>query len=225
MTVLVKKTDSQIKADVLAELKWDPIVTETEVGVQVDRGVVTLSGIVSSYAKRLAARAAAHRVAGVFDVADDLVVKLSHTWERTDADVAKAVRNALNWNTLVPAQSITTTVSYGVVTLGGAVDTWSQRFDAGRAIEHLIGVRGVLNHMVISPKAISSVQVKRLIEDALDRQAQREANRIQVLVEDGKVSISGVVRSWGERNAIYRAASLAPGVCSVVERMTVDPYM
>ena len=69
------KTDAQIHHDVLEELKWDSRVDETEVGVQVAGGVVTLTGAVTSWAKRVAAQEAAHRVIGVLDVANDIKVK------------------------------------------------------------------------------------------------------------------------------------------------------
>jgi hypothetical protein len=56
------RTDTQIQADVLAELKWEPRVSPNEIGVSVKDGVVTLTGWVDSYTKRWAAEDAAHRV-------------------------------------------------------------------------------------------------------------------------------------------------------------------
>ena len=53
MTQKTTKTDTQIHRDVLEELRWDSRVDETEVGVEVDAGVVTLTGTVTSWAKRL----------------------------------------------------------------------------------------------------------------------------------------------------------------------------
>jgi hypothetical protein len=102
MTVAVTKSDSQLKSDVLAELRWDPRVRETEVGVQVRGGTVTLTGSIDSYAAKLAAREAAHRVLGVLDVADELRVRLPSAWERGDPDVAKGVRDALRQDVTVP---------------------------------------------------------------------------------------------------------------------------
>lgn len=75
MVTLAVKPDGQIKADVQNELKWDPRVDETDVGVQVRGGVVTLGGHVNAYGRKLAAREAAHRVHGVLDVVDEIRVK------------------------------------------------------------------------------------------------------------------------------------------------------
>jgi|GEM_PF-2256628 len=80
-------TDEEIQKDVLAELKWDAQVQPNEIGVSVKDGVVTLTGWVDSYLKKWAAEDAAHRVAGVKAVANDLEVKLFS--ERTDADMPR----------------------------------------------------------------------------------------------------------------------------------------
>src|ERR1700675_3922900 len=117
MTQPIKKTDTQIHHDVLEELKWDSRVDETEVGLQVASGVVTLTGTVTSWAKRVAAQEAAHRVIGVLDVANDLRVKVPGGLTRTDTEIAQAVRRALEWDVFVPEEKITSTVADGFVTL------------------------------------------------------------------------------------------------------------
>ena len=142
---LSQKTDTEIQQDVLRELKWDTRVEETDVGVEVDAGVVTLTGTVSSWGKRHAAAEAAHRVRGVLDVANNIVVKLPGTPGRTDTEVAHAVRNALAWDVFVPDTQIRSTVSDGVVMLDGEVDTWAQAEDAERAVRNLDGVRAVMS--------------------------------------------------------------------------------
>lgn len=224
MTIATTKSDAQIKTDVLNELKWDSTVDETEVGVQVHNGIVTLTGSINAYPKKLAARDAAHRVHGVLDIVDNMQVKISSTWERTDEDVAKAVRNALKWDVLVPDERITSTVSSGVLTLQGNVDTWMQRYDAERTVHRLTGVKGVINQITIAAKAVNPGQIKEQIEGALERRAQHEAKGIAVSVKDGVVTLTGTVRSWGEKNTIERAAGYGLGVRRVDDMTVVDPY-
>ena len=137
MAVLEVKSDREIQEDVLAELRWDSRIRQADVGVEVDDGVVTLTGTVDSWAKKLAAREAAYRVAGVRDVADDVRVKLSGSLERTDTEIAQDVRYGLEWNPFVPEKDIRSTVSDGRVTLEGQVHTLRQKQDAGRAVRHL----------------------------------------------------------------------------------------
>jgi osmotically-inducible protein OsmY len=220
------KSDSEIQQDVLRELSWDPRVEETEVGVEVDRGVVTLTGTVSSWAKREAAQEAAHRVEGVLDVANDIKVKLPGDLVRTDTEIAQAVRRALEWDALVPHERIQSTVSNGWVTLEGNVYTWTQREDAERAVQNLVGVRGVSDTMtVLFTKPVQPERVREAIEDALERRAEREAKRIRVEVTPtGTVTLTGAVRSWAEKRATLAAARFTHGVGSVEDHLEIDPW-
>jgi len=224
MVVAASKTDAQIKKDVLQEIAWDPRVRETEVGVQVSDGVVTLVGTVDHHAKRLAAADAAHRVAGVLDVANDLVVKLPGSGARNDTEIAEAIRHALRWDAFIPEASIRTTVASGIVTLEGSVPTWTDREEAGNVVSRLAGVAGIVNKLSVSAPAADSTKIHDAIESALERRAEREARRISVAVADGVVTLGGTVRSWGERRAVERAAGFAPGVKRIDSRVVIDPY-
>src|SRR6185436_17718548 len=154
------------------------------------------------WAKRMAAEEAAHRVRGVMDVANDIVVKLPGTPGRTDTELAHAVRNALTWDVFVPGSRVRSTVSDGVVTLDGDVDYWLQRDDAERAVRNLAGLRAVRNQIVIKPPKVSSTEVQDAIEQALSRQADREAKCIKLDIWNGEVTLTGVVRSWAEKQAV-----------------------
>src|SRR3981189_2074335 len=134
------RTDAQIQSDVLEELKWDARVKPNEIGVAVKDGIVTLTGWVDSYMKKLAAEEAAHRVHGVKAGANDLELHLPGSAEHTDADLAAAVVNALRWNANLPADKLEVIVSQGWVTLKGEVDYAFQKQEAERAIRHLAGV-------------------------------------------------------------------------------------
>ena len=218
------KTDAQIHHDVLEELKWDSRVDETEVGVQVASGVVTLTGAVTSWAKRVAAQEAAHRVIGVLDVANDIQVKVPGGLTRSDTQIAQAVRQALEWDVYVPDQNITSTVTDGCVTLEGAVDLWSQRSDAERAVRNLAGVKFVVNKMTVKPMKPVTEDVRRSIEDALERRAEREARRIRVDVKDGTVTLTGAVHTWAERKSVVAAARFTPGVQAVEDHLRIESF-
>jgi osmotically-inducible protein OsmY len=225
MSVATLKTDQQIQHDVLNELLWDPRVDSTNVNVQVERGVVTLTGTIGSYAKKLAAKSAAHRVAGVHDVVNDLLIDLPDSLKRKDRDIAHAIREVLEWDVLVPEERLHSTVSEGWVTLEGEVDTQSQREDAEDAIERLAGVRGVNNQIVVKSKMRPSAEtIRSSIAEALDRQAHREANRINIGVNDGVITVTGTVRSWAEKNAVLNVAQFAPGVERLKDELIVDSY-
>ena len=109
------RSDDGILNSVLLELKWDPKITSTDIGVAVKDGVVTLSGFVSSYWEKDAAEKAAKRVYGVRAVANDLEVKLGTT--RTDPEIARDAVHELESHVSIPAQNIKVTVRNGWVTL------------------------------------------------------------------------------------------------------------
>jgi osmotically-inducible protein OsmY len=220
-----KKSDKEIQQDVVRELNWDTRVSATEVGIQVSQGVVTLAGQVDSWAKRLAAGEAAHRVAGVLDVANDLQVRISGAAERSDTDIAQAVRRTLEWDVLVPDREIRSTVTDGVVTLEGVVPFWSQRADAERAIERLAGVRTVVNRIDLRPPVQANAgEVRSAIQNALERHADREASRIDVKVNEGTVDVGGAVHAWSEKEAVLGAVRGTRGVRNVVDHLSVQPY-
>lgn len=224
MTTATTKTDAQIQRDVLQELAGDPRVEETEVGVSVQDGVVTLSGTVTSWAKRVAAQEAAHRVTGVLDVANDVTVKLPGGLVRSDTEIAQAVRRTLEWDVFVPDTRIQSTVSTGWVTLTGTVDTVGEREDAERAVRNLVGVRGVVNQITVSQPRVAPEGIRTAIEEALERRAEREARRIDVTVSpDGEVTLTGRVRSWAEREAVVASARYLRGVRDVRDRLRIDP--
>jgi osmotically-inducible protein OsmY len=222
---LTKKSDSEIQQDVLRELKWDSRVKETDVGMEVDAGIVTLTGTLSSWGERVAAEEAAHRVHGVLDVANDIVVRPPGMAGRTDTEIARAVRSALVWDVFVPEERVQSTVSDGVVTLKGDVDSLSQRDSAEKAVRNLAGVRAILNKLEVKPPKVATGDVRHAIEAALDRQAEREAGRIKVEVRDGEVTLSGTVHSWAGIQAVIGAAKGTPGVRTVQDRLRIEPYV
>ena len=224
MPVLATKTDQEIQQDVFRELRWDSRVDQTEIGVEVDNGIVTLTGTLESYAKKLAAREAAHRVLGVLDVADDIQVKTPGSLKRTDTDIARTVRFALEWDAFARDEKIRSTVSEGWVSLEGELSTLREKEDAERVVRVLAGVKGVHNLLTVAPAKADPTELRKSIEEALERRAEREAEKISVRVEDGVVTLEGRVRTWQEKSAVLGTVSHAPGVRQVKDLLSVSPW-
>ena len=212
--------DLELKKSVESELNFEPSINAAEIGVAVKGGIVTLSGRVPSYWEKIAAERAAARVSGVKAVANELEVRLPGSSERTDEDIARAAVDTLRWTVLVPQDKIKVKVSKGWVTLEGSVDWQYQKSAAEKAVRKLVGVVGVSNLVEVKP-AVSKAEVKSSIEAALKRLAEVDANRIRVETEDGRVILSGSVRSWFEREEAERAAWAARGVRSVEDRIAI----
>jgi osmotically-inducible protein OsmY len=158
-------------------------------------------------------------------VANDIHVKLPGSSERDDTDIAQAVRHALQWDVLVPDERIRSTVSSGIVTLEGTVDTWSQYDDAVRCVRNLVGVVEVRAFLQAEPKEMSTSPsaIRSSIERALDRHAEHAAKHVQIAVAEGSVILSGEVSTWGERQMIEGAARGTPGVRRVDNLLRIHP--
>jgi len=217
------KSDAQIQQDVLHELAWDTRVEPNEIGVEVDNSVVTLTGVVSSWAKKTAAEEAAHRVAGVLDVANDLVVKSAQGLRQTDTEIAAAIRQSLIWDVFVPEDKIQTTVRDGIVTLRGTVEYPSQRADAALAIRNISGVCGIENEIVVKRDEVTKSDLRAAVRGALERRAERDANHIELEIDEGRVTLSGTVRSWTERQTVIGAVRDTRGVDVVIDKLHVIP--
>lgn len=215
------KTDSQIQADVIQALKWDPSVTHEHIGVAVSEGIVSLSGTIPSYIEKFAAEKAAQRVAGVKAVVEKMEVKLPGSLQRGDEDIAKAIVYQINWNVQLPRDVVKARVENSWVELTGEVEWDYQRRAAENCVRGVTGVKGVSNNITIKEKEIQPAVVKNKIEEALKRLAEREARRIVVEVRGSKVVLSGKVHSFTEMNDAKWAAWSAPGVTIVENNLRV----
>jgi osmotically-inducible protein OsmY len=220
MKSYIEKSDSELKTDVLSELKYEPTVRTTDIGVLVKDGAVTLNGYATSYGEKWDAVRATRRVAGVNAIADDIEVKLSDSLKRNDGDIASAAAHQIEWSPIVPSGTVQVTVRDGWVTLDGVVDWWYQKNSAENAVEHLAGVRGVSNLITIKAQ-VAHGDVEKVIKSAFERSAQLDANKIEVVTEGTTVTLRGKVRNYAEKEEAERAAWGASGVSSVDNRLSV----
>jgi len=214
------KSDIELKADVAAELTWDPAINATNIGVMVKNGVVTLAGHLDTYAEKHAVERAVRRVSGVRAIALDLDVKLAPEHVRSDFEVAQAAAAALRLNSLVPDGKLKVEVENGWITLTGQVDWGYQFSSAEQCLRPLAGVRGITNAVTIKPR-VQGKDIAAQIKAALTRQAEREARHIEIAVKGAVVTLSGKVHSMAEHDAALGVAFSAHGVSGVVDHLEV----
>ncbi len=212
-------SDIRLRDSVIRQLDWDPEVDDSAIGVSAKDGVVTLTGFVDSYAGKLAAERVAKRVRGVRAVANDTVVRLKV--DRTDPDIAADVVHALKLRPAIP-EGVQVTVHDGHVTLTGKVEWLLQKEHAEEVVRHLRGVRGVFNHIDVSPKTTQR-DLHRRIRQALHRNADLDARHVTVTVEGDVATLTGTVGSWLQYDAADRAAGSAPGIRRVDNQIIVAP--
>lgn len=217
----IMRSDLQIERDVIDELASDPEVASAPIGVQVSSGIVTLEGYTPTFAARLAARRAVERIVGVRAVVESLVVTPPAHLRRSDVEIARSVRVALELNVQVPA-GVRFGVLHGCVTLEGMVRRQADRCAAETAVAFLAGIRDITNHIRLEPHSATPESVVLGIERALHRSAELDCKHILIeAAPDGEVSLRGMVRSWAEHRDAERAAWSAPGVRGVVNRLSV----
>ena len=178
------------------------------------------SRTVDSFAEKWAAEKAVKRLPGVKALAVEIEVKLPGSSERNDADIARAAESALKWDISVPSDRINVTVENGFLTLEGEVNWEYQRSAAKQAVQYLTGVKGVSNLITVKPK-VAATDVKDKIEAAFKRNAILDASQIKVQADGGKVTLSGSVHSWAEREEAESAAWAAPGVNDVKDLIAI----
>jgi osmotically-inducible protein OsmY len=220
MTKNKLRTDSEIKKDIEAELKWDPTVEETEVGVIVKDGAVTLTGVVANLSQKTAARNVAKRIRGVRAIADDMEVKLPHQTAGSDKDIAEHIARIFGWNRQISKDEIKAEVRDGYVTLSGNVDWHYQRRSAQKQIEFIPGIKFINNNILLR-KPIETDDLKNKIVKALHRHAQIEANHVEVIAKDDMVTITGHVDTYFEKELIEKTVWAAPGVHKVIDKLVI----
>lgn len=214
------KTNEELQKDVQDAIKWQPLLKAAEIGVTAKNGVVTLTGNVNSFTKKIEAEKAAKSVLGVRAVVEEIHVKLSTSLDKNDEDLAGEILSSMKWDWSVPNDKVQVKVENGWVTIDGSVE-WNYQKEAARSCAaNLIGVKGVTNN--VSVKANSNDAIEQAdIEKALSRSWMVDDHNIQVKVNGNRVVLRGAVESIFEKDEAARLAWNAPGVNEVDNELAV----
>jgi osmotically-inducible protein OsmY len=216
------KSNADLQKDVQDAIKWEPLLNAAEIGVTVKDGIVSLTGTVNSYSKKLEAEEAAKNVAGVKAVVEKIAIKFDNSsGKKDDNDIAKEIMNAWKWDWQVPQEKIKVKVENGWVTLEGVLQWHYQREAAKDAIKNLLGVTGVSNDIRIKSESDDQLE-KSDIESALSRNWSINDKDIDVKVSEHNVTLTGTVNSVYQKDEATEIAWAAPGVWSVDNELIVD---
>jgi osmotically-inducible protein OsmY len=217
------KTNQELQTDVQNAIKWEPLLNAAEIGVTAKDGVVSLTGVVDSYLKKLEAENAAKKVIGVKALVEKIEVKFPSAWSKSNVEIANEVLTALKLNWSVPKDKVTVKVEDGWVTLEGELPWNYQKEAANSAVHYLTGVKGVINNIKIKSETHDAIE-KHDVENAIGRSWSIDDSDINVSVSGTTVTLSGMVGSWYEKEEAARIAWNTPGIWHVKNELVVDYY-
>jgi osmotically-inducible protein OsmY len=215
------KTNEELQKDVQNAIKWEPLLNAAEIGVTAKDGVVSLTGVVDSYSKKLEAENAAKNVAGVKAVVEKIEIKFNSSWNKSNADIANEVLNALKSNWVVPKDKVKVKVEDGWITLDGELPWNYQREAAKNSVNYLSGVKGVTNNIKVKSETHDEIE-KEKVESALNRNWSLNSKDVKVKVSGTKITLTGAVGSWYQKEEAERIAWSTPGVWSVNNDLFVE---
>ena len=215
--------NGKLYTTVMEKLNFEPRLDAANITISVqDPGIVVLGGTVKSYIEKTIAENAVKNIPGIRAVADELEVD-SSTWKiRTDAEIAKAANSALDWNVFVPKNRLKLVVEDGDIKLSGEVEWHHQKESALFAVKNLLGVKSVINNIVVKPSIIIDAdKVKQEITKEFERNARLDASKVVVEVIGKRIILKGEVLNLEEVDEAVKAAWSIPGVSEVQDHLKI----
>ena len=215
------KSNESLQRDVQDALKWEPLISAAEIGVTVNNGIVTLTGTVNSYSKKLEAENAAKNVAGVKAVVEKIEINFYGLSAKTDDEIASDIISFFRWNKEIPDDKIKIKVENGWVTLEGELSWNFQKRAAATSVRYIPGVKGITNHITIRTEPGDVIE-KKDIERALVRNWSINDKEVFVNVVQNKVTLYGKVHSLYQKEQAELIAWNAPGVLAVENELAIE---
>ncbi len=209
---------------VAEKLKFEPMIDASNIAISIqgDDDIVVLAGTVKSVAEKFAAEKAVKSLTNVRTIANEIEVNFSTNYHKTDVEIAKEVTNALKNNVITASQNIQAVIKHSIVTLTGNVAWNYQKKEAFDSINRLFGIKSIINNIVIKPSVIiDSSKVKSQITKEFERHARIDAEKIEIIVEGKKITLTGKVRTFDEIDEAEHAAWSIAGVENVNNKLTL----
>lgn len=137
----------------------------------------------------------------------------------------KEVVEAINWEPLLSSNEIDVSVQDGVVTLGGTVDNYTQKKEAEETVKNIAGVKSVVDDIKVELyfSAIKSdTDIAAAVVKALKENWAVPDHKIQVTVENGWVTLDGILHWNFQRKAADNAIRYLPGVRGVIDKVKIE---
>ncbi|MFO7796270.1 MAG: BON domain-containing protein [Promethearchaeati archaeon] len=217
-------SEEKIKKDIVDQLYWDSRVDASEVEVEVDRSKVKLKGKVPNYSAKGAASADAWAINGVQEVDNFIDVEYPPSVSvPTDEEIKADIETSYELNLSLDAKDIDVSVTAGIVTLEGSVDAYWKKSRAESIASGVSGVLDIINKLTIVPS--ENFIDKEIAEDiigSISRNFNVNAEKVDVKVEKGKVTLSGSVADWTAYRGVMDAAEFTAGVVDIDDNLIIE---
>lgn len=238
------RPDSEITADIEQAFQWDALLYDAGIDVDVDNGVVRISGNVASAAEKSRALNEAF-VLGVKSIdASELNVS-SWDWRnnlaggklvrKNDRDIKAAIEQKMLLDAQVNSTAVVADVSGGVVTLRGKVDNLLGKRAAAEEARTTAGVTRVKNRIkVASPENVADARISNRIAGALAADPYVSRFDVNIGVHNGAAALAGSVNTYFEKVRAETVAAGIKGVTSIKNNLKIedpasimayDPYL
>lgn len=227
------RTDEEIREDVEVALTQDPATDSYEIDVAVDKGVVTLTGTVESVAEKTLAAKVAKGVKGVIALENN--VRVAYPTERSDTEIQAEIERRLELHPQIDELFIDVTVENGEVALTGVVGSVAEQTEALQSA-WTAGVQDVdmsglsiewwtreSMYQTQTPDIKTDAELARDVNDALLYEPRVTSFDVNVQVENGAVTLSGVVDNYKAKRAAEEAARGVAGIWRVKNYISVRP--
>ena len=212
---VIRNIESQLYADSRIDAK--------QISVELDDGVVVLSGKVQSLAALRAAEEAAAYVSGVKSVENRL--KIWYPGDReimTDTKIVENIKTALTLDRNVNPEYVEVTLQDGVVILSGSVDSYWKKVHCEEITANVRDVKQVINELTVVPYHLASdTEIAGEIRRALKRMDNVNLEYITIHVEDGMVLLTGKVPHWNAYYSVEFAARNTKGVRGIQNKLII----
>lgn len=221
---MVKQTELK-KQDVIDEMTWNDKIDSSDIQVKVYDGKVELSGTVGSFMERREAEMDAWLVSGVRHVENNITVDLTEgiTYP-SDEELKQRIENVLIWDATLNSLKIDVSVSNGIVTLEGTVDSFWKISFAESKVHGVSGVVGIINKLAAAPEeSVADEMIAKDIMDAIERKLLVSPDDVDVKVKNGVVTLEGTATSWSAWREAYNSAEYTIGVLDINDNIIISP--
>ena len=217
--------DLQLEAGILKRIRRDSRINDALIDVKVNNGFVVISGVVSTYKKKLAVQLKVKQIQGVLTVDNQIEVHYHREYGNPPSDrIKKTVESILSAASDIDESKISIDLDAGALTLKGSVTWFWQLHRIEELVSNIIGVIDIKNELSVVPsERISDEIIAREISKELEHAERIDPSQILIEVKHGTVILSGSLRSHTAEQEVYDAAIQQAGVTKIVNNIAIVP--